>query len=311
MGTIAAVAPIAVEMSLTANIPMAVSIGAIVSGAFFGDNLSMISDTTIAATRTQGCKMKDKFLMNFKIAIPAAIITIIIMVVLGTKGTIPDNLSYTFINIIPYLTVLIMALLGVNVFVVLLSGTALAGIIGLVNGSFTFISYFKTIYTGYEGMMEIFLLSMLIGGLANMMADYGGIAFLLRLITTKIKSSKGAELGIALLVSISNICTANNTVAIILTGSVAKEISDKYDIAPKRSASILDIYSCVIQGTIPYGAQLLLAGSIAQISPVSIMPYLFYPILLGIITFIAIFAGFPKSAIKKSQHDNVKISINK
>lgn len=295
MGTIAAVAPIAVDMAIKAQLPLAVAVGAVVGGAFFGDNLSMISDTTIAATRTQGCEMRDKFIMNFKIALPAAILTIVLMIIFGASGQIPGDLSYSFIKIVPYLAVLILALVGVNVFLVLIIGTVLAGVIGFVDGSFTFISYAQTIYEGYTGMTEIFVLSLLIGGLANLIAKEGGIDYLLDFVSSKIKSAKGAELGIGALVSIADICTANNTVAIVLTGPMAKKIADEHGVDCRRSASILDIFSCVWQGIIPYGAQLLLAGSISKLSPIEIMPYLYYPYLLAVITLVAIATGFPKT----------------
>lgn len=301
MGTIVAVAPIAVNMAIKAQIPLPVAVGAIVGGAFFGDNLSMISDTTIAATRTQGCKMRDKFIMNFKIALPAAIITVIIMVIFGINGDIPKDLSYSLIKIVPYLSVLILALLGVNVFLVLIIGTIMSGAIGLADGSFTFIEFTQHIYAGYEGMGEIFVLSLLIGGLANLIAKEGGIDYLINVISSKIKSKKGAELGIAALVSVADICTANNTVAIVLTGSMAKQIADEHGIDPRRSASILDIFTCVWQGIIPYGAQMLMAGSIAKLSPVEIIPYLYYPYILAIVTLIAIATGFPKIKDKKDQ----------
>lgn len=300
MGTISAVAPIAVDMAIKAQLPLPVAVGAVVGGAFFGDNLSMISDTTIAATRTQGCQMRDKFIMNFKIALPAAIITIIIMLISGTSGHIPEDLSYNFIKVIPYLSVLILALLGINVFTVLIIGTVMSGAIGLFDGSFTFIEFTQHIYEGYKGMQEIFVLSLLIGGLANLIAKEGGIDYLIDAVSSRIKSKKGAEVGIGVLVSVADICTANNTVAIVLTGPMAKQIADEHDIDSRRSASILDIFSCVWQGIIPYGAQMLLAGSIAKISPVQIMPYLYYPYILAIVTLIAIAAGFPKVREKVS-----------
>lgn len=292
MGTIAAVAPIAVDIALKADLPLAIAIAAVVGGAMFGDDLSMISDTTIAATRTQNCSLKDKFITNFKIALPAAIITIVVMIVLGVKGTIPSGLEYNVLNIIPYLIVLILALLGINVFAVLILGTLIAGGIGLMYGKFSLLSFSKTIYEGFGSMQEIFILSMLIGGLAAMLAKSGGLDYLINLISSKIKSKKEAELKIAALVSIADICTANNTVAIVITGPMAKTIADKHGVEPRQSASILAIFSCVWQGVIPYGAQLLLAGSIAKISPIEIMPHLYYPYILGIIMLAAIVFNF-------------------
>ncbi|MCR4432203.1 MAG: Na+/H+ antiporter NhaC family protein [Tepidanaerobacteraceae bacterium] len=211
MGTIAAVCPIAVEMATKAQLPLAVAVGAVVGGAMFGDNLSMISDTTIAATRTQGCAMRDKFAMNFKIALPAAIMTVIIMAIFGTGGQVPSGLEYNILKIVPYLAVLILALIGMNVFVVLIIGTLLSGLIGLLGGSFTLIGFTQKIYEGFGSMQEIFILSLLIGGLAALIAREGGIDYLLNVISRRIKSTRGAELGIGALVSVADICTANNT----------------------------------------------------------------------------------------------------
>jgi len=298
MGTISAVGPIAIDMAAKANLPVAMAIGVVVGGAMFGDNLSMISDTTIAATRTQGCEMKDKFIMNFKISLPAAILTIIIILFTGVSGQVPSGLEYNFIKIIPYLAVLILALIGMNVFLVLILGTVLAGAIGLADGSFTLLGFSQKIYEGFGGMQEIFILSLLIGGLAALITKEGGLDYLLDIINRRIKSVKGAELGIGALVSVADICTANNTVAIVITGAMAKKISDENGVDPRRSASLLDIFSCVWQGIIPYGAQLLLAGSLSGLSPVQIMPHLYYPYLLGIFALVAIWLGFPKTTGK-------------
>ncbi|SHM36184.1 putative methionine transporter, NhaC family (TC 2.A.35.1.-) [Caldanaerovirga acetigignens] len=296
MGTIAAIGPIAVDMAIKAQIPLPVAVGTVVGGAMFGDNLSMISDTTIAATRTQGCEMKDKFIMNFKIALPAALLSIAILALSGTTGNIPQGLEYNFVKILPYIFVLVLALMGLNVFLVLLIGIVLAGAIGLADGSFTLLDFTKKVYEGFGSMQEIFILSLLIGGLAAMIAEAGGIDYLLNVISRKIKSRKGAELGISALVSVADICTANNTVAIVITGPMAKKLAEENGVDPRRSASLLDIFSCVWQGIIPYGAQLLLAGSIAKLSPVEIIPYLYYPYFLGIFALAAIAFGFPKAA---------------
>jgi len=295
MGTIGAVVPIAVEMAIKAQLPVAVAVGAVVGGAMFGDNLSMISDTTIAATRTQGCEMRDKFFMNFKIALPAAILTIIVMIIFGVSGQIPTDLEYSIVKILPYISVLVLALLGVNVFLVLIIGTVLGGVIGLLDGSFTLIAFTQTIYEGFTSMQEIFILSLLVGGLAALISKDGGVDYLLHAITSRIKSVRGAEAGIGALVSVADICTANNTVAIVITGPMAKQIADENGVDPRRSASILDIFSCVWQGIIPYGAQLLLAGQLSQLSPLEIMPSLYYPYLLGIMGVLAIVFGFPKA----------------
>lgn len=298
MGTIAAVAPIAVDVALKANLPLAVAVAAVVGGAMFGDDLSMISDTTIAATRTQDCNLKDKFIMNFKIALPAAILTIIMTMSLGLTGDIPSGLNYEIIKILPYMAVLALALLGVNVFSVLIIGTVLAGIIGLVDGSFTLLEFTKKIYEGFGSMQEIFILSLLVGGLAKMITKAGGIDYIIEFVNSRIKSRKGAEAGIAALVSLADICIANNTVAIVITGPMAKKIAETHGVDTRWSASILAIFSCVWQGIIPYGAQLLLAGSIAKLSPIEIIPHLYYPYLLGVIALIAIFFGFPSKINK-------------
>lgn len=296
MGTIAAVAPIAVNVALKADLPLAVSIAAVVSGAMFGDDLSMISDTTIAATRTQGCALRDKFIMNFKIALPAAIVTTIVMTIFGVSSAIPVGLEYNAVKIIPYLAVLIFALLGMNVFMVLLLGTLMAGVIGIAYGNFGLLGFAQKVYEGFGSMQEIFVLSLLIGCLAAMIAKAGGLDYIVSVIGRRVKSRQGAEIGIATLVSVADICTANNTVAIVIAGPMAKKIAAEHGVEPRRSASILGIFSCVWQGIIPYGAQLLLAGSIAKLSPVEILPHLYYPYILACTMLIAIAIGFPKSA---------------
>lgn len=301
MGTIAAVAPIAVDMAAKTGLPVAVAVGTVVGGAMFGDNLSMISDTTIAATRTQGVAMRDKFIMNFKIALPAALVAMVLLLLYGAQGAIPENLDYSFIKILPYLAVLILALLGMNVFVVLIIGIVFAGGIGLVESSFSLLGFAQQIYAGFTGMQEIFILSLLIGGLANMIAKEGGIEYILRVINSMIKGKKGAEIGIGALVSVADICTANNTVAIVLAGPMAKDIAKENGVDPRRSASLLDIFACIFQGVIPYGAQLLLAGSIAGLSPLLIMPHLYYPYLLAVMVILAIIFQFPRAQLSNNK----------
>jgi Na+/H+ antiporter NhaC len=217
------------------------------------------------------------------------------MIIFGVSGQIPTDLDYSFIKILPYISVLVLALMGINVFLVLIIGTVLGGIIGLIDGSFTLIAYTQTIYEGFTSMQEIFILSLLIGGLAALISKEGGIDYLLNAISSRITSVKGAEFGIAALVSVADICTANNTVAIVITGPMAKEIADENGVDPRRSASLLDIFSCVWQGIIPYGAQLLLAGQLSELSPLQIMPSLYYPYLLGVMGILAIVFGFPKT----------------
>lgn len=289
MGTIAAVAPIAIGVAEKTGIAVPLIIGAVVGGAMFGDNLSMISDTTIAATKTQGCEMRDKFRTNFKIVLPAAIIAIIIYIVLG-KGAISTVGSYEFelIKVVPYLGILIAALLGVNVILVLSGGIVLASVIGFATKSLTFSILLDSISGGIYGMSEIIIISLLIGGTVYLIKENGGIDFILGLITKKIKSKTGAELGIGALVGLVDTCTANNTIAIVTVGPIAKDISDQYNLEPSRVAGILDMFSCAVQGIIPYGAQLLSAASLAAISPFEIMKYLFYPYLMGVSALIFI-----------------------
>lgn len=299
VGTIVALAPIGVGISDLTELPIALVMAAVVGGSMFGDNLSFISDTTITAVRSQGAQMKDKFKVNFWIVLPAAIITSIILGFMTSGGTAQvEHLSYNWIKIIPYVLVIILALSGMNVFLVLALGIVLAGAVGLADGSYHTMSLIQKIGEGMEGMYEIAFLAILIAGMVEVIKFNGGIDFLLRLVTRRIKSQKGAEFGIAGLVGLTNLSTANNTIAILIAGPLAKNIADQYEIEPRKSASILDIFSCTVQGLLPYGAQFLVAASVAKISPVSILPYSFYPILIGICGMIAIFIGYPK--IKKA-----------
>lgn len=293
MGTIAALAPIAVGISEKTGFPMAVCIGAVVCGAMFGDNLSMISDTTIAAVKTQGCEMKDKFKANFFIVLPAAIITIIIFFFMTRNGsfTMTQELPYNVWQILPYIVVLIGALIGINVFVVLISGTVLSLIVGVATGSIALGDIFIAIgggtigdkaIGGVTGMYDITIISIVVACIVSLVKEYGGIQFILNLIKGRIKGRRGGELGIAGLALLVDTCTANNTVAIVMTGPIAKEICDEYQISPKRSASLLDIFTSVGQGIIPYGAQLLSAATLTGLTPFAIMPYLYYPFLMAV-----------------------------
>lgn len=282
VGTIAALSPIALGIAQKTGIPVALVIGAVVGGAMFGDNLSMISDTTIAAVRTQGCELKDKFKVNFLIVLPAAIITAVLLtiVTLGYSSTASQTYEYEIIKVLPYILVLTGALLGVNVFVLLGSGILFAGTIGLISNSFDLLGLIGAISEGMAGMYELSLLVIVVGGVVSLIKFNGGIDYILYFITSRIKSKKGAEFGIAALVSVIDLCTANNTIAIVTAGPLAKDIADKYDIDPRKTASILDIFSSCWQGVIPYGAQLLTAAGIAGISPVEILRYLYYPGLM-------------------------------
>ena len=304
MGTIAAVAPIALGIAGETNMPLALTAGAVAGGAMFGDNLSIISDTTIAATRTQGCEMRDKFKVNFAVACPAALFTLVFLA-FQAKGTqIPAPKDASLILAIPYAAILIMALSGLNVFAVLSSGIIMAGLAGfLAAPDFTLLTYAKEIYNGFTGMQEIFILSIFIGGLGELMKTQGGLTSLEKIISGIIqKLSRGkeakasAEAGIGLLVFLTNLCTANNTVSIIVTGNVVKGLAKEHGVSPRRAAGILDIFSCICQGLIPWGAQLLLAGSIFKISPVAIVGQMHYCLALFICTSIAMVLTARKKA---------------
>jgi len=284
VGTVAALMPIAVEISNKTGFDIAVCAGAVMCGAMFGDNLSMISDTTIAAVKTQGCDMKDKFKENFFIVLPAAILSVIIFFFLTGNGSfeVAEGLDYNFWKVVPYLFVLFGALVGINVFIVLIGGTLLSLIVGVVTGAFPLSDVFSVMGDGVVGMYDITVISIIVACIVSLVKEFGGIQFVLDLIRKGIKGRRGAELGIAALALVVDVCTANNTVAIVMAGPIAKEISDEYGVDPKRSASLLDIFSSVGQGMIPYGAQLLSAATIAAISPVAIIPYLCYPILMAV-----------------------------
>lgn len=291
MGTIAALAPIAVGISEKAGFPLPMCIGSVVCGAMFGDNLSMISDTTIAAVKTQGCEMRDKFKQNFLIVLPAAIITTVIFLVLARSHSFSLEGAYDFniYRVIPYLVVLIGALLGVNVFVVLITGTVLSLIVGVVTGAMEPSQMFTAIGTGVTGMYDITVITMIVACIVSLVREYGGIHFILSFIKKRINSAKGGELGIAVLSMLVDCCTANNTVAIVMVGPIAKEISDDFDIQPKRSASLLDMFTSTCQGLIPWGAQLLSAASLTALTPYEIIPFCFYPILMGVSGLVFIF----------------------
>ena len=284
VGTITAMTPIGVGIAEKTGIAMPICVGAVVCGAMFGDNLSMISDTTIAAVRTQGCEMKDKFKENFLIVLPAAIITAVLFFFMarGNAGDIQGNLEYDIIKVIPYLVVLIGALIGINVFVILIAGTVLAAIVGVGTGAFAIGELFQKMGAGVTSMYDITVISIIVACIVALVKEYGGIEFILKLIKKNINGPKGGEFGISVLALLVDCCTANNTVAIVMAGPIAKEISDEFGVSAKRSASLLDIFASVGQGMIPYGAQLLTAASLSALSPVQIMPYLFYPMLMGV-----------------------------
>ncbi|MDR8525150.1 MULTISPECIES: Na+/H+ antiporter NhaC family protein [Shewanella] len=292
MGTIAAVAPIALGVANEAQIDLAIMAGAVISGALFGDNLSIISDTTIAATRTQGCEMKDKFRENLIFAIPASIITLVIFTLAGQGQADVAAQDIDFVKVIPYLTILFLAVAGLNVFVVLTIGILLAGVTGLATMDYGVIQFGKDIYAGFGSMQEIFILSMLVGGLAALMQQQGGLAFVSQQIEKLINrfskakgeaSCRASELGMAAIVATTNTCVANNTVSIVVTGDIAKDLAEKHGVTPKRAASILDIFSCIIQGLIPYGAQALLVASTFAISPLTVVSHAWYCMILAVV----------------------------
>ncbi|UPR31860.1 Na+/H+ antiporter NhaC family protein [Vibrio crassostreae] len=308
MGTIAAVAPVALGIADSAGMSIPLTAGVVLSGAMFGDNLSIISDTTIAATRSQGCEMRDKFKENIRIALPAALIAIVIFAFNSTATQVPETGPIEWLKVLPYITILILAVSGMNVFVVLTIGILLAGAVSLGSvENYGLTDYAQDIYAGFGNMQEIFLLSMLIGGLSELMRRQGGLAFLTNLVSGLIRAfgsshskqanGRASELGIAGLVSMVNLCTANNTVAIIVSGSVARQLAEENDVSPRRSASLLDIFSCVIQGVLPYGAQVLLLGSVFNLSPLEIVSNSYYCFALAIVAVVAVFIKHPSRQV--------------
>lgn len=290
MGTIAALAPIAVGISEKTGFALSICIGAVVCGAMFGDNLSMISDTTIAAVKTQGCEMKDKFKANFFIVLPAAIITVLIFwfATRDMNFHLEENLSYSLWEVLPYMVVLLGALIGINVFVVLISGIVISLIVGVSMGHIALSEMFQVVGNGVTSMYVITVISIIVACIVSLVKEHGGIQFILDLIKSKINGRRGAEFGIALLALFVDACTANNTVAIVMTGPIAKEISEEFDVDPRRSASLLDMFTSVGQGIIPYGAQLLSAATLTGLTPLQIIPNLYYPLLMGVCGVLAI-----------------------
>lgn len=296
VGTVAAIAPVGFGLSQATDVSAAITMATVVGGAMFGDNLSMISDTTIAAVRTQKTKMSDKFKVNIKIVLPGAIITVIVLWFLTNGAQIDASKSYDYdlIKVVPYLFVLILALFGVNVIIVLIGGIILSAIIGLFYGTFDWIGLLNSISKGIIGMEDIAIIALLIGGLVALIQHNGGITWLLNFVRNRVKSKRGAELGIAGLVSVADISTANNTISILMAGSLAKDISDEYGVDPRKSASILDMFASCFQGLLPYSPQLIAAAGVASISPFELVPYAIYPMILGICGLIAIAFRLPR-----------------
>lgn len=303
-GTVAALIPIAAGVGIKAGLNMPMVIAAVLGGAFLGDNLSIISDTTIVVTRSQGVEMKDKFRVNLLMALPAAIITFVLLLIFGRPETVVPIIAgeYSVIKIIPYLFVLIAAIAGMNVFTVLTVGTLLGGLIGIIYGDLNFLTFAQQVYAGFADMTEIVILAIFIGGLSRMMADEGGLNFLMDKVKANIKGKQTAEIGIAAMVSLADAAVANNTAALIVTGDIAREISHEYKVDPRRTASLLDTFCCVAQGLIPYGNQILLAGILAggTIAPLQIIPYMWYVMLLGAFAILSIFIPFTDGIIKKN-----------
>lgn len=295
VGTIVALAPVAVGIADKTGMPDALMLGVVVSGAMFGDNLSFISDTTIVATRTQGCNMNDKFKVNIRIAFPIALLTGIIYVLIGNGvGSGYETGPVEWAKVLPYLVVLATAICGMNVMMVLVVGILLSGIVGLLTGGFDIWGWNASMGLGITNMGELIIVTLLAGGMLEMIRYNGGIDWIILKLTSRIRSTKGAEGSIAALVSFANVCTANNTIALIMAGPIAKDIADRFKIDPRRSASLLDIFSCFVQGIIPYGAQLLMAAGLGHVSPIEIMQYLYYPYLLGAGTLLAIVFNYPR-----------------
>ncbi len=295
VGTIVALMPIAGGIATQTALSLPMISAVIVGGAFFGDNLSFISDTTIAATRSQGCSMSDKFKVNIMIAGPAALIVAVIYVIMGLDiSAVPQIGDINVVKLFPYILVIVLALCSVNVMAVLSIGIGLNAVIGFIYGDFGWTGFLEAVGKGIGSMGELIIVTMMAGGVLEIIRHNGGLDFLIRVLTKGIKRKKGAELSIAALVGLSNLCTANNTIAIITTGDIARDIATRYGIDPRKSASLLDTFSCVVQGLIPYGAQLLMAGSLVGISSASIIRYLYYPFVLGGVALLSILLGFPR-----------------
>ncbi len=295
VGAIVALTPVVMGIATQTGYPMEWLVGIVVGGAFFGDNLSFISDTTIAATQTQGCAMKDKFRTNIRLVTPAALFTLLVYCfATPDKAVMLETQQINWLQVIPYLLVIVIALCGVNVLVVLLIGIVAAGIIGMATGMVGFVDLFAEMGSGIQGMCELIIITMLAGGLLEIVRLNGGLTFLMAALTRGIRSRRGAELSITTLTALANCCTANNTIAILTTGDMARNIAEQYGISPQRTASLMDTTSCAVQGLIPYGAQLLMAAGLASISPLSIIPNLYYPMALSAMLILSIILQWPK-----------------
>ncbi len=295
VGTVVALVPIAAGVASQAGTGIPLTTAVVVGGAYFGDNLSFISDTTVAATQSMGVKMSDKFRVNFLIVLPAAIVILAIYTFMGLGSNAPVSVqSPSFVKVIPYIIVLITAICGMNVMAVLTLGIIACGAIGIIDGSYDAFGWFQAMGKGITSMGELVIVAMLAGGMLEIIRDNGGINYLIDKLTAHVSSKRGAELSIALLVSLVNVCTANNTVAIITVGSISRKISERFGVDPRKAASILDTFSCTVQGLLPYGVQMLLAAGLAHISPMQIVPYLYYPMAIGAAGLLAILFRYPR-----------------
>ena len=295
VGTIVALTPVAAGIAMKTDVSLPFMTALVIGGAFFGDNLSFISDTTIAATRTQGCVMRDKFRVNFLIAVPAALLVFIYYIIYGTQVESASEIhTIEWGKVIPYLIVLGTAIAGMNVTLVLLLGVLSTGIIGCIYGSFDLFGWFASMGEGITGMGELIIITLMAGGMLELIRFNGGVDYILHHLTRHVSNKRGAELSIAALVSLANFCTANNTIAIITVGPLANNIAEQFRVDKRKSASILDTFSCVVQGLIPYGAQMLIAAELTKLSPISIIGYLYYPIILGIVALLSILLRHPK-----------------
>lgn len=311
VGTIVALVPIAAGLAHSVDANLALTVAIIVGGAYFGDNLSFISDTTVVATQTQGCQMSDKFRVNALIVVPAAILILAIYDVMGMGTKAPTHIGEVeYLKVLPYIVVLITAICGMNVMAVLTLGTILCGAIGIgfhylgtdmtaansmgATGSYDLFGWFSAMGNGVIGMGELIIIAMMAGGMLEIIRENGGIDYIIKKLTSHVGSKRGAELSIAALVSMVNICTANNTVAILTVGNIAKKIGDKFGVDNRKAASILDTFSCTVQGLIPYGVQMLLAAGLSGLNPLDIIPYLYYPIAIGVAALLAVLLRYPK-----------------
>jgi len=295
VGTVVALVPIAAGIATGTGQSVPLMTAVIVGGAYFGDNLSFISDTTVVATQTQGCKMSDKFRVNSLIVVPAAVLILVVYAFMGSDMHAPSQLPSTdYVKVLPYLAVLIAAICGMNVMAVLVLGIILCGIIGMAKGSYGFFDWLTAMGQGITSMGELIIIAMMAGGMLEIIRENGGIDFIINALTKHVRGKRGAELAIGALVSMVNMCTANNTVAILTVGSIAKRIGDRYGVDNRKCASILDTFSCMVQGLIPYGVQMLLAAGLAHLNPVQILPYLYYPMAIGVAALAAILFRYPK-----------------